>query len=127
MKTKNCLIFEGAGMTMREENDVGNYRIRSRFTNNSGNTVYLEITSCYQNKHDESQTFTGMIQHLEIDGIRQKQEGLIILYSVASILTFVNHNLHCSFKTMRFLSDVFVHETPETILCVSNKNNKNYP
>ena len=40
----NTLIFEGAGWDTAENNGVGNCRIRTKFINNTGDEIYLELT-----------------------------------------------------------------------------------
>lgn len=44
-KMSKILYFEGAGMEGTQKNDVENCRIRTAFTNDLGEKIYLEVTS----------------------------------------------------------------------------------
>lgn len=122
MKT---LYFCGMGMDFYEEaskqSDVGNFRIRTAFTNLDGKRIFLEMGNCtrydFSKKKPEKETdYALCIDHLfEIinnDGTDDENETRIkfdwkavreLDYSKADITAWINENLNCDFETIEVL------------------------
>lgn len=131
MKT---LYFEGAGMNMNNEDgkcsDVGNYRIRTAFTNDKGDKIYLELsrgTSWRYNslnggkkllKPKIASRFALVIDsvHYITGGTNDENEHNIkydwkdtinnYSYTKENIIKWVNTHLNCAFDTMEVLDDM---------------------
>lgn len=107
------LYFEGAGCVPR--GDVENCRIRTSFVNDEGVQIYLELSGFEVGKRS-GEKFKGLINASTIDycyevtADGEKYRADIgfksFEYSKASILEFVNENLHCSFTEIKIL-DIF--------------------
>ena len=121
MKT---LYFEGAGCEGTQLNDVENCRIRTAFTNNIGEKIYLELggneINKYNKKYDIYKDFEigTAIMHIdhcmfitedpEVDNcnksrISLKEDNNPILYTKENILDIVNKKLNCNFDEVVIL------------------------
>ena len=126
---KKILLFEGAGCVPR--GDLENCRIRTAFTNDEGNQIYLELIGMETTKNSAPK-----YQHLKNYGWADhcfyindsNHHGLTLHiernasfeYSKANILRFVNTNLHCSFD------DIAISDggAPGAYRVFGNQNNK---
>jgi hypothetical protein len=120
MKT---LYFEGAGMDFYEEaakqSDVGNFRIRTAFTNDEGIQYYIELGRTnrhgYKGKSKKLTTLSEWalrVDHLFDLADRDKEfyemkrdykEISQLDYTKADITKWINENLNCSFDTIEVL------------------------
>jgi len=117
MKT---LYFEGAGWPDADSSkatDVGNCRIRTAFTNDKGQKIYLEISQApaFNNKGKRIDgEYRMYISHIfYITGDRDDENKNRIPrdwdeirthdYTKENIVAWVNKNLNCSFYTMEVL------------------------
>lgn len=121
------LFFEGAGCVPR--GDVENCRIRTAFTNDDGDMVYLELSGMevtqktdpkfqnFQNVafvdycyiHAGSDVIRGFALEDMLYGCRKKGyylERVNFEYCKQEILNFVNGYLHCSFENI-IITDEF--------------------
>jgi hypothetical protein len=120
MKT---LYFEGAGMDFYEEaakqSDVGNFRIRTAFTNDEGIQYYIELGRT--NRHGykgKSKKLVALSEWaLRVDHLfdladrdkefyemkRDHKEIKELDYTKADITKWINENLNCSFDTIEVL------------------------
>lgn len=121
---KKVLYFEGAGMDFKENefSNVGNYRIRTAFTNNDGIKYYIEMgrspryTKTKSGKLQKVSDWALRIDHLFIyeDGNTNEKHEIktdwkIISqldYTKESITVWINQNLNCNFDTIEVL-DMF--------------------
>lgn len=137
---KKTLYFEGAGMEKTYRGELSNCRIRTAFTNNNGEKIYLEILG-YEKTEDDARKYNRYPEYKIGDGIgfidfchyitddqkiddcnnsRLKFERKInIRYSHEGILKFVNENCNCSFDSIEILESlagyrVFRNTTKET-------------
>lgn len=129
MKKENVLYFEGAGWEDAytvEELPVGNCRIRTAFTNNEGKKIYLEFTSSRKTAKDakglrylgfEVGQFIGFVDYCfqitddpKIDDCNRNpfpcERKTRILYTLDSILDFINKELNCSFDRVQVLNEL---------------------
>lgn len=125
LKTNNkckTLYFEGVGCENTYRGEVPNCRIRTAFTNNNGEKIYLEILGYEESKDDEKKykrypeynvgDAIGFIDACfyitddpEVDDAnysRLPYEGNIS-YSYNGLLEFVNEKLNCSFNEVVIL------------------------
>ena len=107
------LFFEGAGLVPRGE--VENCRIRTAFTNDDGDMVYLELSGFAPNKYMQQKfpesEYIAFVDHCYIhsegDALRQfNLERVNFEYCKQEILNFVNGYLHCSFENI-IITDEF--------------------
>jgi len=116
------LYFEGAGMDYEvgQHSDVGNYRIRTAFTNDEGIEYYIELgRATKRNKKGVVINDWGLrIDHLFKIEDRHKEELSLggyeiktdhkeiakLNYTTKSITNWINTNLNCSFGTIEVLS-----------------------
>jgi hypothetical protein len=117
MKT---LYFEGAGWAGADTSkatDVTNCRIRTAFTNNDGNKIYLELGSasiCNKNimarywMHiDHVFYITGGKDDCNESQIKFDWESLKSYdYSISDITKWINKNLNCSFDNILVLPNL---------------------
>lgn len=122
---KKILLFEGAGCVPR--GDVDNCRIRTAFTNDAGERIYLEITGSERTKYtpehlrqyenaahvwhcfyitDETPNDDCNLHPVFAPHGGKRLEFVNFEYSRAALLRFVNTNLHCSFEEIA-ISDGF--------------------
>jgi hypothetical protein len=118
MKT---LFFEGAGRAEADTSkatDMKNCRVRTAFTNDEGQKIYLEMTA-----HEVTKRSTPKVQHFGyagwvtdcsyITGDRDDYnnnrvkgaEGTVFEYNKENVLRFVN-SLGCSFEKVETLPDL---------------------
>ena len=116
---KKILLFEGAGCVPR--GDLENCRIRTAFTNDAGERIYLEITGSERTKYtpehlrqyenaahvwhcfyctDETPNDDCNLHPVFSPRGGKRLERVNFEYSRAGILQFVNKNLHCSFEAI---------------------------
>lgn len=116
------LFFEGAGMEGTQRNDVENCRIRTAFTNDLGQKIYLELGSgagknegklyvdfCHYITPDKDDCNESVIKIVE-------RNGLDFSYTKKDILDLVNQYLNCSFdeiKILNMFSGYYVHDKTE--------------
>ena len=107
------LFFEGAGCTPR--GDVENCRIRTAFTNDDGDMVYLELSGMEVTKNTapkfqkfQNAAFVDYCYiHADGEAVKGfKLERVNFEYSKQEILNFVNGYLHCSFDNI-IITDEF--------------------
>lgn len=116
MKT---LYFEGAGMEGTQRNDVENCRIRTAFTNDKGEKIYLELGGTEVTKYTQKlynfDTCVGYVDscHYITGGKDDENENAIFRrnrevfeYTKQNILNFVNKKLNCSFDSVIILGDL---------------------
>ena len=122
---KKILLFEGAGCVPR--GDLENCRIRTAFTNDAGERIYLEITGSERTKYtparlaeyenaahvwhcfnitDETPNDDCNLHRIIEPHERGSLERANFEYSRAALLRWVNANLHCSFEGIS-ISDGF--------------------
>lgn len=94
-KSKDILIFEGAGST-REYGDLENPRIRTRFKNNDGIEIYLEVLRTAKNKIYVDFCFSDKENNNEYKEIRKTHKDKE--YNKKDLLKLINSSLNCSFK-----------------------------
>lgn len=116
----NVLYFEGAGWDyeVNEESDVCNYRIRTVFTNNEGEQIYIELGRANRptgKNRKKDFEWALRIDHLfnladrandgyEMD--KDYKEIRELNYTKADIVNWINKNLNCNFDTIQVL-DMF--------------------
>lgn len=126
----NVLYFEGAGMDFYGEaikqSDVGNFRIRTAFTNNDGKKIYIELGNGarwgYKSTRSKKKTCISKwalhISHMHeiTDGdddenknriSHDRQATVLLDYSKEDITKWINENLNCSFDTIEVLGDFY--------------------
>ena len=124
VKKKKTLYFEGAGCENTYRGEVPNCRIRTAFTNDNGEKIYLEVLGYEKSKEDEKKykrypkynvgDAIGFIDacfyitdNPEIDDENcsrlpyERKEP--IPYSYKGLLKFVNEKLNCSFDKVVIL------------------------
>lgn len=121
---KKVLYFEGAGCENTYRGELSNCRIRTAFTNNEGEKIYLEILG-YEKTIDDVKKYHRYPEYKVGDGIgfidfchyitddkkiddcnksRLPFERKInISYSYKGILDFVNEKCNCSFDSIEIL------------------------
>lgn len=107
------LYFEGAGMDYEtnEHSNVGNYRIRTAFTNNDGIQYYIELGRAARRnkKYKTTSEWALRIDHLFklVHGgyeIKKDWNSIAQLnYTNEDITKWINENLNCSFDTIQVL------------------------
>lgn len=106
MKQEKILYFEGAGCVPK--NDVENCRIRTAFTNDKGERLYLEITSNLDGSYGCIDFCHYADEKIDAQGYpiteHHEQAGKRIQYTKDSILKFVNEKLDCSFDKIVILN-----------------------
>lgn len=115
-KMKKTLYFEGAGCVPRGE--VENCRIRTAFTNNIGERIYLEISGMETNKQNQKHypgiQYIGFIDschYITDEGNDENKNSIFhrnsktLGYTKSEILSFVN-SLDCSFDQVVILPDL---------------------
>lgn len=108
---KKVLYFEGAGCEGTQYNDVENCRIRTAFTNNDGDKIYLELL-CGHNSDKKSIISHYLVcdycHYITDDPERddcncsrlacERNQGRgVIEWTKANIIKFVNENCNCDF------------------------------
>jgi hypothetical protein len=112
------LYFEGAGMTFEPHghSDVGNYRIRTCFTNLDGVKFYFEASRTYKLQRNKIVSeWVLNIEHLilvddegeypEID--RDYRDVAQYSYTREDITNWINENLNCDFDTIEVLDQFY--------------------
>ena len=111
-KKVKVLYFEGAGCVPR--GDVENCRIRTRFINNEGKEIYLEIlgfevTKHHSNIYKQYKNFASIDFCFENNCNEKSRlrelEHNHFEYTKENILSWVNENLNCSFEGVQILDD----------------------
>ncbi len=107
------LKFEGAGCVPR--GNLENCRIRTTFTNDLGQEIYLEISgvNVHRNSPLHINEFHGFISHCFYTKDRSSNyspklaqlEEVAIEYDRDTILKFINRNLWTSFDGIQILND----------------------
>jgi|LSQX01.3.fsa_nt_gb hypothetical protein len=117
LKGKRVLYFEGAGWEGADssKNTIGNCRIRTAFTNNKGEKIYLEMgaSTVYNKKTvvkyglcvDHLFNITGDDQDINKNFIPIDYQDLRENYSYTTedITRWINENLDCDFDTIMAL------------------------
>lgn len=111
------LYFEGAGMQDSIRGDVENCRIRTAFSNDKGQKIYLEIMGVEVTKHTKKSwqgyKNVGFVDYCffitggrdDCNKSRIDKENQSFEYTKANILRFVN-SLGCSFDEVVILPDL---------------------
>lgn len=117
-ENKKVLYFEGAGCSGTERNDVINCRIRTAFTNNNGEEIYLELSSAPIYNKKEVERHWLHVDHLfyiingigdeNINGIRSDWQDLRenYNYTIGDITKWINKHLNCNFDSIEVLPDL---------------------
>jgi hypothetical protein len=125
---ENALIFIGMGMTYEptEGNDVGNYRVRTQFTNPNGRTFFIEVCG---GSNDYKSHVTYSID-VDLQKRRESEKPYIQdyynynglernanpIYTKESLLSLVNRQFDCNF------SEIIIDNynlSPDDITCKS--------
>lgn len=115
MGNNKVLYFESAGMEGTQYNDVENCRIRTAFTNNLGQKIYIELTSGHMSNNKKGPEFhyiaCNYCHYITEDPERDdcncsrlacnSKPG--IEWTKANILKFVNENCNCDFTEVVIL------------------------
>lgn len=124
---KKTLYFEGAGIENTYRGELSNCRIRTAFTNNEGEKIYLEILGYEKTKEDDKKYhryenysvgdaigFVDFCHYITDDNkiddcnnsrLPYERNGNIS-YSYKGILNFVNRKLNCSFDSIEILESL---------------------
>lgn len=106
---KNVLYFEGAGWgdaDSSKSTDLKNCRIRTRFQNNTGEEIYLELgggAGANQGKAYIHYCFYNDCN--ENSSLRQYEKGSWFNYNKTDLLHFVNTKMNCSFNDIETIHD----------------------
>lgn len=104
------LYFEGAGMEIYEEgSNVGNYRIRTAFLNNEGNSIYLELGGHKFNDKKKSEWRSHVDYVFNINNeekIYQCPKNDMNGYTKEEITKWVNKTFNTNFEDIEVLHDM---------------------
>lgn len=114
------LYFEGAGWEEADSSKatIGNCRIRTAFTNDEGQKIYLELSAGHiYNKKEVERYFINVEHVFYITGDKDdcniskinfdwKETKENYDYTVKDITKWINKNLNCSFDTIKVLTDL---------------------
>lgn len=109
---KKVLYFEGAGMSIYEEgSNVGNYRIRTAFLDDEGNSIYLELGGHEFNDKKRSE-WRSHIDHVfyipqnDEEKTYEYPKNDMKGYSKEEITKWVNKTFNTNFDTIEVLHDM---------------------
>ena len=118
---KKTLYFEGAGMDYTNlHSDIGNYRIRTAFTNNEGKQIYLEIsgheftegkgkkkTKIWKTSFDHVHYITGDNDDCNKNSIKVDWQVIRsnCKYTKEDLIKYINQICNTSFEDMEVLNE----------------------